>query len=129
MRSPFVVRVDSRPPRRAARRTTGESLGWVRALVDDPDLLLRADVVALPPGERLAPAHSHSSRDELFFVLEGVVQVEPPIETAAEPVGPREVFVVPHGSEPVTLRCVGSSPAQILQVSAARGEDVVTYGD
>ncbi|UJR87368.1 MULTISPECIES: cupin domain-containing protein [Sandaracinus] len=123
---PFVVMPAELVATRAIRTSTGEPLGWVRSLLDDAASPLRVDLVELPPGERIAPEHAHSMRDEAFFVIEG--EVAPVIAGAELPVmAARSLFVVPRGETTATLRNRGTTPAIVLQISAAIGEDVVTH--
>lgn len=122
---PFVVRSESVARRRATRTSTSEPLGWVRGLLEG-ETALRVDLIELPPGERVAPEHAHSARDELFFVLAGTVT---PIVGGEEleSIGAHTLFVIPHGSAASTLRNASDTTATLLQVSTAPGEDVVCY--
>lgn len=122
---PFVVRSESVARRRATRTSTNEPLGWVRGLLEG-ETALRVDLIELPPGERVAPEHAHSARDELFFVLAGTVT---PVVGGAEleAIGAHVLFVIPHASAASTLRNASDTTAILLQVSTAPAEDVVHY--
>jgi uncharacterized cupin superfamily protein len=59
---------------RAARHgRTGEVLGEVLSLIDDPRWTV--DHVRLAAGQRSAPAHRHSHTDECVLVLSGRVEL------------------------------------------------------
>jgi len=125
--TPFVVRVDDLSRARARRTSTGEPLGWVRSVLDgERSPSLRVDVVELPPGERVAPPHGHSARDEVFFVLAG--RVVPVIDGHALPaIAAGAILVAPRGSAPCTVRNESHEPATLLQISAGEDDDQVRY--
>ena len=121
---PFVVHADGVAALRARRTSTGEPLGWVRSLFDADGL--RLDIVELPPNERIAPPHSHSARDEAFFVIAG--RVVPVIDGEEQPaIGPRSCLIVLRESVPATVTNMSGEPAMLLQISAGSDDDDVRY--
>ena len=74
-KGPIVVTrgVASAAHRAARHGRTGEVLGEVLSLIDDPRWTV--DHVRLAAGQRSAPAHRHSHTDECVLVLSGRVEL------------------------------------------------------
>lgn len=127
-RAPIVLDVAALPHLEGRRTSTGEALGRVADLSERLGLRhLRVHHEVLLPGRRSSPAHHHSAREELVFVLAGA----PSLDLAGEVrrLAPGCVVgLCAATGQPHHVFNDTDEPAELLVASATPGEDVVTFG-
>jgi mannose-6-phosphate isomerase-like protein (cupin superfamily) len=76
--------------------------------------VLAPHTVHVAPGEDPSRGHSHSTIEEIYFVLEGEVRIK--LGDAIETLGPRDAVLVPAGT-PRQVRNDGDVEAALVMVS------------
>jgi uncharacterized cupin superfamily protein len=87
------------------------------------------NVTVLPPGKRAYPAHSHSTNEEMFFVLEGSGTLRVGKETY--PIRQGDVIACPPGGPETAHQIVNSSDKELkfLAVSTMISPEIANYPD
>ena len=124
-KGPIVVTrgVASTAHRAARHGRTGEALGEVLSLIDDPRWTV--DHVRLAAGQRSAPAHRHSHTDECVLVLSGRVELRG--QRVHELLEAGDFARIGPGEE-TRHELVAQTSAELLLVRVTDPDDVTTFG-
>ena len=108
------------------RQSNGESL---TSTCDLSALLglgaLQVDAHVLLPGRRAFPRHRHTQKEEMFYVMEGVLSLRLGDEWHEVEAG--QLAALSPGPLHHSAENRSSAPARFLSISAAAPEDVVQY--
>lgn len=106
---------------------TGERLSLARSLSDFSSLMsLLVHYETLPPGRRASSAHLHSSKEEIFLVLEGTPSVW--VDGELRQLGPGDFVGFSAGERRARMMLNRSDkPAVVLTIGTNPPDDEITY--
>jgi uncharacterized cupin superfamily protein len=87
------------------------------------------NLIALPPGKRGFPFHSHRTNEEAFLVLHGTGEVR--LGAERFPIGPNDLISAPAGGPDAAHQIIntGSTELRYLAISTNETPDVIEYPD
>ena len=87
------------------------------------------NLVAVPPGKRAYPFHSHRVQEEMFYVIEGTREVR--IGTGRFPIRAGDIIACPTGGAESAHQIIntGATELRYLAVSTKDGPKICEYPD
>lgn len=87
------------------------------------------NLIALPPGKRGFPFHSHRTNEEAFLVIVGTGEVR--LGSGRFPIGPGDLISAPAGGPETAHQIIntGSQELRYLAISTRETPDVIEYPD
>ena len=126
------VELQPRPPEYApkgpaAERFSGTRMGMVARRIGAQKL--GYSIIAIAPGKRAYPFHSHHVNEEMFYILEGSGEVR--IGDAVYPIRAGDFIACPVGGKELAHQIVNSGDTELkyLGVSTNLEPDVCEYPD
>jgi uncharacterized cupin superfamily protein len=125
------VELQARPPQFAPTGGAAERfearVGQIAAKIGAKKL--GYNLVAVPPGKRAYPFHSHRAQEEMFFVLEGAGEVRIGAETF--PIRSGDIIACPTGGPETAHQIVNTGKVELryLALSSKTSTEVCEYPD
>jgi uncharacterized cupin superfamily protein len=87
------------------------------------------NLIALPPGKRGFPFHSHRNNEEVFLVISGIGEVR--LGDQRHPIGPGDLIAAPAGGPDTAHQIANTGQAELryLAISTRETPDVIEYPD
>lgn len=87
------------------------------------------NVIALAPGKRAFPFHSHRTNEEMFFVISGIGEIR--IGDARHAIRAGDIIACPPGGPETAHQIINTSDAELryLALSTKFSPDIVEYPD